>query len=170
VTSEFVRYRTAGAKVDEDRIAGLVSQLTARHLPLGHGSEVAWALWLAIKLGVKMSQDVTNALPKTSDCLVPVLALYAEKKGLLSGNLDLTTWAALMTPDELWRENWLLSYEANVRGWLPSVGGQDHVAQDPCFAFLKNEGVGFFNGRASPYRVKRWRPQPTITGASVSPA
>jgi hypothetical protein len=32
-----------------------------------------------------------------------------------------------MTTDALYDEHWLLAYEANYRGWLPSVCG-DHVA------------------------------------------
>ena len=169
VTSELVRYRAVGADVDQDRVADLVSQIIARHLSLGHGSEVVWALWLAIKLGVTLQQDVTTALPKTSDSLVPLLALYANEKGLLTGVLDVSVWLNLMTPEELWRENWLLSYEANVKKWLPSAGGGDHVSQDPCFAFLKKEKVSFFNGRASPFKVKRWRPRPTIIATAMSP-
>jgi hypothetical protein len=39
--------------------------------------------------------------------------------------------------DALYDEHWLLAYEANVKGWLPSVSGTDHVAADPNFGFLK---------------------------------
>lgn len=35
-----------------------------------------------------------------------------------------------MTPDGLYEEHWLLSYEANIKGWLSTTGGVDHVAAD----------------------------------------
>jgi hypothetical protein len=30
-----------------------------------------------------------------------------------------------MSADALYDEHWLLAYEANVQGWLPSVSGTD---------------------------------------------
>ena len=48
-----------------------------------------------------------------------------------------------MNADELYGENWLLSYEANIRGWLPTT--PDHVAADPNFGWLKSLGVSFYD-------------------------
>ncbi|KJR44222.1 hypothetical protein UF75_5394 [Desulfosporosinus sp. I2] len=47
--------------------------------------------------------------------------------------MDVSIWAALMKVEELYDENWLLAYEANVKGWLPSVSGSDYVVTDPIF-------------------------------------
>ena len=49
-----------------------------------------------------------------------------------------------MSTPELYEEQWLLAYEANVKGWLPSQGGPDHVAADNNFGFLKNSAVEFY--------------------------
>jgi hypothetical protein len=56
-----------------------------------------------------------------------------------------------MTKDGLYDEQWLLAYEANVKGWLPSVGGGDHVNADPGFSFLKNAGVEFYIRTVNPF-------------------
>ena len=53
------------------------------------------------------------------DSVVAVLALDAKAKGLISNNVNLTLWASMMTTQSLFEENWLLSYEANVKKWLP---------------------------------------------------
>jgi hypothetical protein len=50
-----------------------------------------------------------------------------------------------MSADALYDEHWLLAYEANVKGWLPSVSGTDHVAADPNFGFLKSRKVFFYD-------------------------
>ncbi len=42
-----------------------------------------------------------------------------------------------MSAGALYDEHWLLAYEANVKGWLPSVSGTDHIAADPNFRFPK---------------------------------
>ena len=50
-----------------------------------------------------------------------------------------------MTQADLYGPNWLLSYEANIKGWLPSVKRGDHVKNDPNFQALKNWGVSFYS-------------------------
>jgi hypothetical protein len=57
------------------------------------------------------------------DPVVALLALDCERHGLVSKPLDKTLWSLHMTPDALYDEHWLLSYEANIKNWLPSVGG-----------------------------------------------
>jgi hypothetical protein len=49
-----------------------------------------------------------------------------------------------MNGKDLRGEEWLLSYEANVQGWLGTVGGGDHVTADPEFGYLKASGVRFY--------------------------
>ena len=87
---------------------------------------------------------------------MPVLALDAEGRGLLSG-VDKTRWNALMTREALWGPDWLLSYEAHLKGWLPSSAVADHVGADPCFKFLRGFGVSFYNTRASSLVTPKWR-------------
>ena len=49
-----------------------------------------------------------------------------------------------MTRDDLWTEQWLLSYEARAQSWLPSKGGGDHRRDDDAFGFLAVEDVTFY--------------------------
>ena len=51
--------------------------------------------------------------------------------------------APRMSANDLREDEWLLSYEANVQGWFPSVENGDHVANDPEFGFLKPNAVRF---------------------------
>jgi hypothetical protein len=50
-----------------------------------------------------------------------------------------------MTPGELYGSHWLLAYEANVKGWLPSGRSGDHVNNDSNFGQLKAAGVSFYD-------------------------
>ena len=74
------------------------------------------------------------------------LALDCERHGLAAKSLDKGLWASHMTEEALYDEHWLLAYEANVKGWLPSVGGGDHVTADVNFGFLKKTNVHFYEG------------------------
>jgi hypothetical protein len=45
----------------------------------------------------------------------------------------------------LFGEQWLLSYEAAVKGWLRAPNGVDHIAQVDAFAWLRDMDVEFYN-------------------------
>ncbi|WP_304511629.1 hypothetical protein [Desulfobacula sp.] len=72
-----------------------------------------------------------------------------------------------MTSDALYDEHWLLAYEANVKGWLPSSSGVDHVANDPNFSFLKTNGVNFYNTALAAPPASAPVPLPTLPTVSV---
>lgn len=53
-----------------------------------------------------------------------------------------------MTPAELKTSNWLLAYEAFIKGWLPSATGVDYVSKDDGFKYLQSENVHFYDPSA----------------------
>ena len=132
-------------RLNRDRIGAALSAHIIEHAPLGHSAELAWALWGAIQLQVPLSERAAAALSKTEDAIVAILGLYAKRKGILPRGLKTVVWRKYMSPDGLYGPLWLLSYEANVRGWLPSAGSRDHVAGDPFFGVLKNRDVSFLD-------------------------
>jgi hypothetical protein len=157
VLAELKKYQNQGQEVDIDRFQELVEGIIITNVPLGHGSEVAWAIWLAVVLGVRLTSSAEKMLPNLDDPLVPLLTLHAEQRGITSKNLDKSRWASLMTTEELYGSNWLLTYEADIKNWLPPAGRRNHVNSDPCFAFLKKSGVQFYNIKASGMKVSRWK-------------
>jgi hypothetical protein len=163
VLSQLVRYRDSGYSLDLDHIMDVFNKVIGRHAPLGHGSEVAWALWGSIVLGVLISDDNANKSASMNDSIVAILMLDAREKGLISSNIDFNHFQSYMTTDELYGDQWLVAYEANVKGWLPSLDKSDHVNQDKCFAFLKNEGVYFYDDSVSG-RIEYKPPQPPPEG------
>jgi hypothetical protein len=111
--------------------------------PLGHQYEAVWALWAAMQFNIQLDQETIAVLDCTDNSLVGILACDAFAKGF-APNLDMTRWASRMNAQDLRGEEWLLSYEANVHGWLGTVGGGDHVAADSEFGYLKANGVRFY--------------------------
>ena len=149
VVDELYRYFKAGYQVDLPKVAGALHQVIRQHASVNHGSEVAWAIWGCLLFGILLDDPTANRVAQMEDSVVAILALDAKAKGLMSNNVNLTLWASMMTTQSLFEENWLLSYEANVKGWLPSYGVQDHVTADPNFLFLKQNGVHFYNAALS---------------------
>lgn len=138
-----VRAQVYGLPVDRDLLAETIHIMLMQHAPYGNASEVAWMLWATMMFELPLSMEASLAVSGMNDSFVAILALDAEKRGLALG-LDKKMWALVMTSDELEGENWLLSYEAGVRGWLPSLGGGNHISAHPVFLFLANRNIRFY--------------------------
>jgi hypothetical protein len=119
------------------------------HAPLGHGSEVAWSVWATILLELPIHTEAANAVSVMEDPVVAVLALDAQSKGFTPVGYTFDHFATHMTTEDLYGDHWLLAYEANIKGWLPSATSTDNVDSDQCFSFLKQNGVSFYDDSLS---------------------
>ncbi len=153
VLEQLILRKNAGAGPLLPQLEEIVNTLIEEHSTLKHSSEVANAAWACLALGLPISSRAVDSISQCDDPVVALLALDCEQQGLVSKPLDKTLWSAHMTGDALYDEYWLLAYEANIKGWLPTVGGGDHVATDANFGFLKASGVSF-------YDPKRAKPAP----------
>lgn len=135
--------RSAGFPVDVQALGDTLCAVLKNSTPLGHHYEASWALFGALHFGIGLDQEVISALSSTENSVVAILSLDALAKGL-APNLDVGRWASRMQTQDLREEEWLLCYEANVQGWLKTVGGGNHVAADPDFRFLRTQGVRFY--------------------------
>ena len=147
--NQILRYREGGHRIDRDRIGHVFNDIVRQHAPLGHGSEVAWALWGLIVLRLPIVDDCTTLAANMNDSIVAILLLDANSKSLVLSGERFDSIQSLMTQDELYGEHWLLAYEANVKNWLPSVGTGDHVASGDRFALLKRNRIHFYNDTLS---------------------
>lgn len=135
----------AGELVDKDGAAEVIEALLAVHAPLRNSSEVAWALWAAIQLRVPLSGDAAGRVAGMSDNFVALLALHADQDNLFAHpGLDKAHWEELIDADSaLSSPNWVLAYEASVRGWLE--GAATRVDADPFFRTLAKLNVRFYD-------------------------
>ena len=68
--------------------------------------------------------------------------------GVAPAGTNMQQIASLMTTDELYGRDWILAYEGNVKGWLPSGESVDHFAADPAFHLPRQSGVTFYDPTA----------------------
>lgn len=149
VLDQLKSYLDASYDLDATAISATLHSIVIDHAPRGQGSEVAWALWGFLLFGLPIDDQALEATAGLDDPVVALLALDAVQKGLASRGVALPAWQTAMTQDELVGRLWLLSYEANVRGWLPSVSAGDHVSANRAFRFLKDNGIYFYDDQAS---------------------
>lgn len=145
VLEEIITRKNAGAPPILGQLEELANELVQVHSGLRHSSEVANAAWACLALGLRLSAKTVDAISRCDDPVVALLALDCERNGLVAKSLDTSLWRSHMHADDLYGEYWLLSYEANLEGWLPSIRVADHVAGDPNFGFLKANGVHFYD-------------------------
>jgi hypothetical protein len=105
---------------------------------------VAWALWALIHFDCKVHDSTAIILSNLDDPIAALLSLDAMSQGL-TPSLSTSKWATYMTSADLYGRQWILSYEANVKGWLKSAATPDHVDSDPNFSLLKKWGVSFYD-------------------------
>jgi hypothetical protein len=135
--------------LDVSRICESLQQLIEDHATQHHGSEVVWALWGAIILDCKLDASVVQKAIAMADPCVALCALHAISAGRVVGAVDVSPIEALMHEAELTEEQWLLVYEANVKGWLANKGGKDFVTKNKYFGPMKAAGVSFYDLAAS---------------------
>ena len=157
-------YKDKKCSLEWEKISDVLNILIKEHAPLNHGSEVAWALWGFLLFDCQIDKSNAPVLGTMEDPFVVLLALHALQVGLIS-NIDVTNWEAAMTAGGLRESQWLLSYEANVKGWLGSPDGKDHVSADAEFGFLKRNSVSFYDCNKVKYHAPSER-TPFTSGGS----
>lgn len=130
-------------KIDLESLEKVLNFQILRYAPLGYSSEVAWAIWSAIVFNLPISKLAAESISQMSDSVVALLALDARRRGQINQGLDTSKWEQFLLKEELYGEQWLLSYEANRQGYLS--GTEDYVASDSWFSQLKNGGVSFYD-------------------------
>lgn len=148
--SQLIRFQSFGMQLDLPGLAEVVDQQIRFHAPQGHGTEVAWGIWTALALDLPLTEAATDAAEAMDDSVVALLLLDAETQGQLPRAIDPARWAEFMTTDELYGEQWLLSYESRLKGWRASSGVNDHIQADPHFDWMRSNGVGFYEPVSRP--------------------
>jgi len=137
-----------GLNVNVNLFHRVLNEHIVRCAPLGYASEVAWALWCSIMLSVKLDRVTATAISTLPDSFVALLALDARQRGLVPRGLTTSIWEPFMTREGLRGEQWLLSYESFIKGWLPSADpGSDHIRRDAAFNYLRDFKVSFYDAK-----------------------
>lgn len=149
ILNHFVRYKGIGYTMNYDLIEEVFNKVIERHAPFGHASEVAWSIWALLVLNLPVHNSSALKVSNMDDSITAILLLDANAKGLISPPINFTHYQTYMTDNDLYGDQWLLAYEANVKNWLRSSTGIDYVRRDRCFSFLKANNVFFYDDTLS---------------------
>ncbi|WP_158622218.1 RNA-directed DNA polymerase [Corallococcus sp. CA047B] len=132
----------AGCTLDKTGLARLLSDQIVRHAPQGHGSEVLWSLWGALRFDIRLNSSAARSVQKIQDSFIGILALDLIHRENLEAPKETAWWESLMDPAALAGNHWLLSYEAGIKKLLK--GGKAHIIKNAHFNFLKSAEVSFY--------------------------
>lgn len=152
VLNLFVKCFNNDYKIDTNQLEGVLNSQIINHAPLGHGSEVAWSLWGSILFDLQLYPKTAQIISEIEDSVVALLALDAESQGLFQEPLERGVWSQYMNQQGLYGEQWLLSYEANIKKWIPA-NGRDHVNADSRFNYLKKNGIQFYDASVAAKKI-----------------
>jgi hypothetical protein len=165
VLVQLLFYKSQGMPINTVMLSDAINVQVQTHALLGHSSEVAWALWAAKAFAVCVSAAAAAEVSRSSDSVVALLALDLKANGLIPGTLDTSVWTPAITTEELYGPQWLLAYEAGVKGWLPSLAPVvDHIAADPFFSALRANGVYFYDATKTTLPLITMTTGPAIGG------
>lgn len=128
-----------------ENISSAINELINYYIKLNYSNELAWTLWLCKNLTIKVEEENAKALSTIEDPIGILIALDLYANGIIPDGLDESNWISFMTKEELSTENWILAYEADVKGWLSSIDGDDYIANNKFFAALRDNGVEFYD-------------------------
>lgn len=137
-----------GQEIDKRKLKATIDIIVATAAPIGHASDVAWALWTALLFQITISQKAAKELAHCLDSVVGCLTCELGSRKLLPKRFDDSLLKRIVADkNSLYENQWLLSYEAARNGWL----GQkpNGLSVDPCFEYLCKSEVKFFENDVS---------------------
>jgi len=138
-------YSKKGFTLDKNIISGTLTEIIIYNSKFNHGYEVSWAMWIAKSLKIPLNEEVAKSISTVDDSIVAIVALDLFNSGLIPKGFDVTKWKKIMQAKELYDNNWLLAYEAYIKGWLKSVSGKDYLLSDDFFSILQKNNVSFYD-------------------------
>lgn len=155
----FASYRKDGYPIGEQRIKKFIRDIVVKNAPLAHHAEVAWALFLAKVLRLNLPRDAAGVVARLNNSVCALLTLDLESRGLITGGLNKQLWKRSMSSMGLMSNTWLLSYEADLKGWLRG-SASGYVEGNPYFGELKSRNISFYDTKRNVTHIRRtvpWR-------------
>lgn len=145
VSHELIKYSLSGLRLEKDKLKETLYDNITRYMKLGATNEVVWCIWMCLLFSLDIDERVASILTQTDDSFIGILVLDAINKGLIARSLDVTRWSQLIKEDEIYKESWLIVYEAAAQGWLPILDTSNYINMHDCFGALNRFGVRFYN-------------------------
>jgi hypothetical protein len=133
--------------VDLQKIRGFIVAHVPRLAEMEKHAEVAWMLYLALELAIKLPTKCVQTLFEQSNPVCALLICDLSTRGLLDKPIDRSYWNTFLDEPGLRSEMWLYSYEGTLKGWTGKTT-KKFVAADQAFGPLLQRKISFYDIKA----------------------
>uniref|UniRef100_Q07KQ6 Reverse transcriptase domain-containing protein n=1 Tax=Rhodopseudomonas palustris (strain BisA53) TaxID=316055 RepID=Q07KQ6_RHOP5 len=127
-----------------DSVGSFIERTIADHAPYNHHYEVAWALWLALSLKIRLSANSTTHILRMENDICGLLTLHLRAKRLLSGKRQSFSWIDTVGSQDLYSDHWLLVYESTLHKKWTLDGAVEAVKGDEFFNTMTALNISFY--------------------------
>lgn len=107
--------------VDTQNLREFIEQRVSVLSEANRSGELVWLLFLAIRLGLRLSSTRVATLFESDNAMVALLLVYARSLGLIDGTISTAYWDRSLNESGLRGSLWLYAYEAIARGLVPGA-------------------------------------------------
>lgn len=129
--------------VSKERVKKLAQEIILSHCFKAHSFEVSWSLWLLRSFNIVLDTSIAEKVVASGDPVCILIVLDMQNCGLISGGLDTSTLELDLTPDSLFSDKWLLTYESVKKGWL-KPSDTELFSSNKYFNLLSKEDIEFY--------------------------
>ena len=116
-------------------------------------------LFLAKALRITLRATDLAPVTELESSVCALLTLDLRSRSLISGGIDTALWEQSMNDAGLTSSNWLLTYEAQIKGWLRAPA-PSFIDAHRWFSVLKRYNVSFYDPNRNVKHIKTRRPSP----------
>lgn len=130
--------------IDRNAVKDTLSNIISFGAPGRRSHEVAWSLWILRNIDIQIPDTVAASVVQMCDPICSIILLDIRERGLIAGDIDVSSWAPLLDSHELLKSNWIFSYEVSAHRWMRRTDKFDYVNEIPFFSLLQREHVSFY--------------------------
>lgn len=144
IVQAFVEANREGRPLPRTRIEKFIFDTIQMHAPVGHSFEVSWVLFLAKGLRIELKKTDLSDVFKLESSVCALICMDLNRRGLIAGGIDESSWSPYASANGLSSPMWLLSYEAAQKQWW-GHGAPTYARDDPLFGPMIERHVSFYD-------------------------
>jgi hypothetical protein len=155
VTQILIEKREQGFSTISNQLGSFIEDVIATGSGVSRVFEVAWALFLAKGLSIKIDRQVLHKVAHMNSSVCSLLVFDLAHRRLSIGQVDSNLWSPIYEKAGLDDERWLFVYEATVKGWMKN--NPCFVEAHQLFGDMKRKKISFYDEGRNVKRTKRER-------------
>jgi len=140
----FETYQFHGYAIDTKAATRFCNTVIKQHSVSDGHSEIAWTLWLALKLKLIIDKEAVDSVQATSNSVCLIVLLDMQTRKLTKAKVSTQILKQFANAAALISENWLLAYEGGRRMWLNNKNVDFIIAHNHFGSLLEND-VQFYD-------------------------